>query len=81
MEYVLGMDAAVFIAVRDDIQKFTYFFKAFLLGRAVEMSHTASLCMDICTAESRSSNIFVGYAFDNFWPGYKHLADVVDHKR
>ena len=44
------------------------------------MSHTAALCVNICASESRSCDIFVGYTFDNFWSGYKHLADVVDHK-
>ena len=44
------------------------------------MSHTAALCVNICASESRSCDIFVGYTFDNFWSGYEHLADVVDHK-
>ena len=74
------MNAAVLIAGRDHSDQISDFLEAVLLRRSVEMSHTAALCVDTGTAEAVCGNVFVCNTFDNFWSGYEHLADVIDHK-
>ena len=74
------MDASIFITMRNDIQKLMYLFETFFFGSAVEMSHTTALGMNICTAETGCSNIFIGHTLDYFWTGDKHLADIINNK-
>lgn len=56
------------------------FLETVLLRGGMEMSHATALRVDAGSAEAVCGNVFVCDAFDHFWSGYEHLADVVDHK-